>query len=56
MVSLARTLVLAVVLVTIPGCGSGPNIGWRTGCYSDRNVPDADTPPPAFFLVCRQSP
>jgi len=52
----APFLVLAVVLATIAGCGSGPNIGWRTGCYSDRNVPDADTPPPAFFLVCRQSP
>src|SRR5204862_284007 len=43
----APFLVLAVVLVTIAGCGSGPNMGWRTGCYSDRNV----TGP---FLLTRQ--
>jgi hypothetical protein len=53
----ASFIVLGVVILVISGCGgAGPNVGWRTGCYSDRHVPDADTPPPAFFLVCRQSP
>jgi hypothetical protein len=53
----ASFIVLCLLTLVMSGCaGAGPNYGWRTGCYSDRHVPDADTPPPAFFLFCSQSP
>ena len=53
----ASFIVLGLLTLVISGCtGAGPNYGWRTGCYSDRNVPAADTPPPGFFLFCSQSP
>ncbi len=53
----APFLMLGLILVTLAGCvGAGPNIGMRANCYDDRNVPQADTPPPAFFFFCRQSP
>jgi len=55
--NVAPVIVLGLLTLVISGCvGTGPNYGWRTGCYSERNVPDANTPPPAFFLMCRQSP
>lgn len=55
--NVASLIGLGLIMLVISGCGgAGANYGWRTGCYSDRNVPSADTPPPGFFLLCHQSP